>query len=239
LLQEVPQAYQTQINDVLLAALGRVCGEWSGRDAVLVDVEGHGREEEVVEGVDLSRTVGWFTSMYPVVLEVGEASEWGPGRALSGTKELLRGVPGRGMGYGVLRYGKGNEEISQRLSGLPQAEISFNYLGQIDQVMRESKLFRPGRELIGSESAAGNRRQHVLGVSGIVAQGRLQMDWNYSETLHRRETIDTLAERYLECLRQFIAHCLSPDAGGFTPSDFELTKMTSDALRQVAAQLDD
>jgi len=239
LLQEVPQAYQTQINDVLLAALGRVCGEWSGRDAVLVDVEGHGREEEVVEGVDLSRTVGWFTSTYPVVLEVGEASEWEPGRALSGTKELLRGVPGRGMGYGVLRYGKGNEEISQRLRGLPQAEISFNYLGQIDQVMRESKLFRPGRELIGSESAAGNRRQHVLGVSGIVAQGRLQMDWNYSETLHRRETIATLAERYLECLRQFIAHCLSPDAGGFTPSDFELTKMTSDALRQVAAQMDD
>ena len=230
LLQEVPQAYQTQINDVLLAALGRVCGEWSGRDAVLVDVEGHGREEEVVEGVDLSRTVGWFTSMYPVVLEVGEASEWEPGRALSGTKELLRGVPGRGMGYGVLRYGKGNEEIGQRLRGLPQAEISFNYLGQIDQVMRESKLFRPGRELIGSESAAGNRRQHVLGVSGIVAQGRLQMDWNYSETLHRRETIAGLAERYLECLRQFIAHCLSPDAGGFTPSDFPLAGLTQKEL---------
>jgi non-ribosomal peptide synthase protein (TIGR01720 family) len=208
LLQEVPQAYQTQINDVLLAALGRVCGEWSGKAAVLVDVEGHGREEEVVEGVDLSRTVGWFTTMYPVVLEVGEAGEWEAGRALSGTKEQLRSVPGRGMGYGVLRYGKGNEASSQRLAEMPQAEISFNYLGQIDQVMRESKLFRPAQERTGSESAGENRRQHVLAVSGIVVKGKLQMDWSYSETLHRRETIVALAERYLPLPRRRRLYCL-------------------------------
>jgi amino acid adenylation domain-containing protein/non-ribosomal peptide synthase protein (TIGR01720 family) len=240
LLQEVPGVYQTQINDVLLTALGRVCGEWSGSEAVLVDLEGHGREDIFAE-VDISRTVGWFTAMYPVLLEVGEAGQWEPGAALSGTKEQLRGVPRRGIGYGALRYGRGNgsEAIRQRLEEMPQAEISFNYLGQIDQILQGSKLFRPGRERIGSESAAENPRQHVLAVSGIVVQGKLQMDWNYSGKLHRRETIAALAERYLDCLRQLIAHCLTPDAGGFTPSDFDLAKMTPGALRQVAAQLDD
>ena len=217
LLQDVPGVYQTQINDVLLTALGRVCGEWSGSDAVLVDLEGHGREDVFAE-VDHSRTVGWFTAMYPVLLEVGEAGQWEPGRALSGTKEQLRGVPQRGIGYGLLRYGRGtgNEDISQRLKEMPQAEISFNYLGQIDQILQGSKLFRPGRERIGSESAAENPRQHVLAVSGIVVQGKLQLDWNYSGKLHRRETIEALADRYLDCLRELIAHCLSPDAGGFT-----------------------
>jgi non-ribosomal peptide synthase protein (TIGR01720 family) len=106
-------------------------------------------------------------------------------------------------------------------------------------MLRNSTLFKPGRERIGSESAAENRRQHVLAVSGIVAQGKLQMDWNYSQKLHRRETIQALAGRYLDCLRELIAHCLSSDAGGFTPSDFELVKMTPGSLRQLAAQLDD
>jgi amino acid adenylation domain-containing protein/non-ribosomal peptide synthase protein (TIGR01720 family) len=233
LLQEVPGVYQTQINDVLLTALGRVCGEWSGSEAVLVDLEGHGREDIFAE-VDISRTVGWFTAMYPVLLEVGEAGQWEPGAALSGTKEQLRGVPRRGIGYGALRYGRGNgsEELRKRLEEMPQAEISFNYLGQIDQILQGSKLFRPGRERIGSESAAENPRQHVLAVSGIVVQGKLQMDWNYSGKLHRRETIAALAERYLDCLRQLIAHCLTPDAGGFTPSDFPLTKLTQNEINQ-------
>jgi amino acid adenylation domain-containing protein/non-ribosomal peptide synthase protein (TIGR01720 family) len=115
---------------------------------------------------------------------------------------------------------------------MPQAEISFNYLGQIDQILQGSKLFRPGRERIGAISAAENPRQHVLAVSGIVVQGKLQMDWNYSGKLHRRETIAALAERYLDCLRQLIAHCLTPDAGGFTPSDFPLAKLTQKELDQ-------
>jgi amino acid adenylation domain-containing protein/non-ribosomal peptide synthase protein (TIGR01720 family) len=229
LLQDVPGVYQTQINDVLLTALGRVCGEWSGSEAVLVDLEGHGRED-IFAGVDISRTVGWFTAMYPVLLEAGAAGSWEPGRALTGIKEQLRAVPGRGLGYGVLRYGKGETERGRRLEEMPQAEISFNYLGQIDQMLRNSTLFKPGRERIGSESAAENRRQHVLAVSGIVAQGKLQMDWNYSQKLHRRETIQALAGRYLDCLRELIAHCLSSDAGGFTPSDFPLAKLTQEDL---------
>ncbi|WP_037867572.1 condensation domain-containing protein, partial [Streptomyces sp. NRRL S-1868] len=97
--------FRTQVNDVLLAVLGRVLGCWSGRDRVWVDVEGHGREEAVV-GLDVSRTVGWFTSIYPVVLEAG-GGDWG--RDIRAVKEMLRGVPDRGIGFGALRYLGGHE----------------------------------------------------------------------------------------------------------------------------------
>ena len=109
LLQEVPRAYRTQINDVLLAALAQALSEWTGEKRVLVDVEGHGREE-IVEGCDLSRTVGWFTTIFPVLLEVNNSS--GPGETLKSVKEQLRRVPNRGIGYGLLRYLRGDETVS-------------------------------------------------------------------------------------------------------------------------------
>src|SRR5205807_10066427 len=101
LLQDVPGVYRTQVNDVLLAALGRTLARWTGRDRVLVDLEGHGREE-LFKGVDLSRTVGWFPTMFPVPLHVPTHTD--PGTLLKSVKERLRAIPGRGLGYGALRY---------------------------------------------------------------------------------------------------------------------------------------
>ena len=207
---------------------------------MVVDVEGHGRED-IFADVDISRTVGWFTSLYPVVLEVGdgEGGEWEPGRGLSLVKEQLREVPNRGIGYGVLKYVSGDEEVRRRLEEMPEPEISFNYLGQVDQVLRDSTLFLPGTENTGSPIAGVNPRQHLLDVTGIVAQGKIQFNWQYSEQLHRRETIEKLAGEYLTCLRELIAHCRSAEAGGYTPSDFTLAKLTQKTLAKVASQLDD
>src|SRR5204863_7877923 len=98
LLQDVPGVYRTQVNDVLLAALGRVLSGWTGHDRVLVDLEGHGRED-VFDDVDLSRTVGWFTTMFPVALHLPADTDWGA--TLKSVKEQLRAVPGRGLGYGA------------------------------------------------------------------------------------------------------------------------------------------
>ncbi|WP_312877595.1 non-ribosomal peptide synthetase [Lentzea indica] len=117
LLQDVPGVYRTQINDVLLAALGRVVCRWTGHDRVLVDLEGHGRED-VFDGIDLSRTVGWFTTMFPIAL--GTTDEWAT--TLKSTKEQLRAAPHHGLGFGALRY------LADTV--LPQLpSISFNYLG--------------------------------------------------------------------------------------------------------------
>src|SRR5262249_51209587 len=139
LLREVPRAYRTQINDVLLMALCRVCGQWSKSRRILVDVEGHGREEMNGE-VDLTRTVGWFTTIYPVLLEID--TERGIDEQLKDVKEQLRRVPNRGVGYGVLKYLSADEEVIEGLNEDSPAEISFNYLGQLDSVLGKSKLFR-------------------------------------------------------------------------------------------------
>ena len=238
LLQDVPSVYNTQINDVLLTALGRTLEGWRGSEAVLVDLEGHGREE-IFADVDVSRTVGWFTSTYPVLLEGGRrGGTWEPGKALGTMKEQLRGVPNRGLGYGLLRYGSEDEGTRTRLRELPRAEIIFNYLGQVDQVLRGSALFVSAGDSSGRPMACENRRAYVLDVSGIVVQGKLQMNWGYSEKLHRQATIAGLARRYMECLRELLAHCRSEEAGGFTPSDFVADKMTQDELMQIASFLD-
>src|SRR5207247_7744318 len=123
LLQEVPAAYRTQIGDVLLTAVLEAFAEWTGREELLIDLEGHGRED-LFTGVDLSRTVGWFTTIYPVRLQRGAG---GPGEALKAVKEQLRRVPNRGIGYGLLRYVR-DEEMDSSAGG------SFNYLGPFDQV---------------------------------------------------------------------------------------------------------
>jgi len=149
LLQEVPGVYHTQINEVLLSGLALALGQWSGQQVVLVDVEGHGREP-ISERVDVSRTVGWFTTIYPVLLEVAGSREQ-VGEVVKQVKEQVRGLPGQGLGYGVLRYLAEESESRRRLQELPQAEVSFNYLGQMDRVLNEETLFGAASESSGRD----------------------------------------------------------------------------------------
>jgi amino acid adenylation domain-containing protein/non-ribosomal peptide synthase protein (TIGR01720 family) len=234
LLQDVPRIYRTQINDVLLTALARVIAGWTGNRQVLVNLEGHGREE-ILAGVDLSQTVGWFTTIFPVLLDL--EGEWEAGRALKQIKEQLRQVPGRGFGYGLLRFVHPDEKVRGTLAGLPQAQISFNYLGQFDQVFRGSQLFAPAREGSGRSVAPENRSLHLIDIGGMVVGGRLQISWSYHENLHRRATIDHLAHLYMSTLRDILQHCRGAEAGGYTPSDFPLANINQDDLSQIASLL--
>ncbi|MEG4806698.1 amino acid adenylation domain-containing protein [Microcoleus sp. F8-D3] len=215
LLQEVPAAYRTQINDVLLTALAQAFECWTGNNSLLLDLEGHGRED-IFEGVDLSRTIGWFTAVFPVLLKIEKPSDLGA--TIKSVKEQLRAVPNRGIGCGVLRYL--NREIAKKMHILPQAEVSFNYLGQFDQVLPKSSLLMLSSEPSGPiRSPRGNRR-YLLEINGFIASSKLQLDWTYSENIHRRESIESFATGFIESLRSLIQHCQSPDAGGCTPSDF-------------------
>ena len=226
LLQEVPGVYHTQINEVLLSGLALAIGEWSESPVVLADVEGHGREE-ISERVDVSRTVGWFTTIYPVLLEVngGEAGE-----VVKQIKEQVREIPGQGLGYGVLRY---LGEAGERLRALPQAEVSFNYLGQIDRVLNEETLFGAARESSGSYRSETGRRSYLVEINAMVAGGQLQVSWSYSTQVHRQETIAKLATAYVQSLRTIIEHCRSEEAGGYTPSDFPLAQLSASELPAV------
>ncbi len=234
LLQEVPAAYRTEINDALLAALAQAVAKWTGSSALLVALEGHGRED-LFDDVDLSRTVGWFTTLYPVRLDL--TGIYDPGEALKAVKEQLRRVPRRGIGYGLLRYLCEDEEVRQQIRALPQPEISFNYLGQLDQAVPEGSPFGPAPESGGPAHSPRGKRSHRLEINGVIAGGRLQLEWTYSETLHRRSTIERLAQDFLEALRAIIAHCQSPDAVGYTPSDFAEFEWDQEDLDDIMAAI--
>ncbi|MEP7010066.1 MAG: amino acid adenylation domain-containing protein [Acidobacteriota bacterium] len=235
LLQEVPRAYNTQIEDALVAALVLAFSSWTGDDALLLEMEGHGREE-IFPDVDLVRTVGWFTSVYPVWLATSGLRDLGG--VLKHVKEQLRCVPGRGMGYGLLRYRAADDEISRRLAAFPEAEVRLNYLGQLDHVVASSSPLEPA-----STGSAGPplsplaRRRYLVDVHGSVVAGCLRLEIGYSEAVHHRATIERLAAGLIEQLRGLIAHCLSPEASGYTPSDFPDVQLSQDELDDLLTRL--
>ncbi|MEH2154021.1 amino acid adenylation domain-containing protein [Nostoc sp.] len=233
LLQDVPGAYNTQINDVLLTALVQTFTRWTGSHSLLIDLEGHGRED-LFEDVDLSRTVGWFTSIFPVLLKLEDRND--PGEVIKSVKEQLRRIPNRGINYGIRRYLSSDE--SNQLKAFPQGELSFNYLGQFDQTQLATLGWKYAQESSGSIHSPKGQRSHLLTVNGLVVEGRLKLEWQYSEHFHSWATVEKLANQYIEALEAIIAHCLSPDAGGYTPSDFPEVEFSQEALDELLAEIE-
>jgi non-ribosomal peptide synthase protein (TIGR01720 family) len=223
LLQEVPRNYRVRIQEVLTTALVRSMSRWNGGKGLLMDLEGHGREE-LPRKLDVSRTVGWFTTLYPVYVQLEMK---GLGEDLKAVKEQLRRVPGHGLGYGVLRY----LDREERLRDVPQAEVVLNYLGQFDQLMGDGS-WRVAEEGAGAERGRVERRPYLLEINSYIGNRCLQIDWSYSKAVHREETMQTLAAEYVKEIRELIAYCCATE-GGQTPSDFPLTKISQSQLDQI------
>ncbi|HEW98429.1 MAG: hypothetical protein DRR16_10450 [Candidatus Parabeggiatoa sp. nov. 3] len=236
LLSEVPKAYRTQINDVFLTALVQSFTGWTGEKSLLIDFEGHGREE-LFEDVDLSRTVGWFTSLYPVLLNLRAVSN-DASTALKTIKEQLRRIPNHGIGYGLLKYL--NPEQASRLQALPQAQVSFNYLGQFQQ-FSEEPLLGLASEDSGAFQGATNPRAYLLDINGLISDDQLRIDWSYSKSHFKSTTVEHLAQSFITALQALIAHCQLPEARGYTPSDFPLARLQQTTLDKIVGlqQLDD
>jgi amino acid adenylation domain-containing protein/non-ribosomal peptide synthase protein (TIGR01720 family) len=230
LLQRVPRVYRTQVNELLLTAVIQAFARWTGNTHLLINMEGHGRED-LFEGVDLSRTVGWFTIIYPVALALDNPSDID--QAIKRVKEQLRSLPHHGFDYSILRYLC--PELAPSLETMPQPEILFNYLGQFDQHYGPSGFFDLAHEEVGLMRGPRGQRRHLLEIVGHVVDGRLQMNWMYSRFVHKPETISAFAEAFIEALQSLITFCLSPGAGAFTPSDFPLADLTQTTLDQLVA----
>ncbi|WP_414575219.1 amino acid adenylation domain-containing protein [Anabaena sp. CCY 9402-a] len=233
LLQEVPQAYRTQINDVLLTALALTFQTWTGESRLLVELEGHGRED-LFPSINLSRTMGWFTSLFPVLLDIYPSADLGI--SLKAIKEQLRQIPNRGISYGLLRY-LASPTIRDTLKAIPLPQVRFNYLGQSDQIFSENSLFTPASESIGHSHSPRGKRNTLIEINSIVTGGKLRCDWTYSKQLHHRQTIVTLADNYQKILLSLIQHCLTPQVSGFTPSDFPQMDFTQDELDKLLGEL--
>ncbi|MGW5955816.1 amino acid adenylation domain-containing protein [Bacillus mycoides] len=229
LLQEVPVTHKTRINEVLLAALGQAIVDFTNQQTVSIHLEGHGREE-MVEGIDLSRTVGWFTSISPVHLNFQGTKT--PIEGLKAVKDQLRQIPNRGVDYGILRYLK--KELLPFYQQKPS--ISFNYLGQFDQVFSKESLFMQETGFTFLDHAPDSKPSHLIDVIGMVKDEKLHFIWIYSREQFSRLKIQAIADGMLRHLRQLINKPTSESA--FTVSDFaDAEDLTEESLSKVLLKL--
>lgn len=230
LLKQVPPVYNTHVNDVLLTALVRAWGRWSGSQTLLLDLEGHGREESL-GNVDSTRTVGWFTSIFPVRFSCSDwEGAWRPGETLKVVKEQLRGIPRRGVGYGMLRYLSEDSALSAGAA----SSVVFNYFGQFDQMLAGSQLFRLKNDLTGPWRSPKQRRRYPLEINCLVLEGRFEARWTCPQSVAGQT--QQLADEYMTALRQIISHCASPGVGGRTPSDFPLARLDQSSVDRVLSE---
>ena len=236
LLREVPGIYGTEIGDIILAALTRVFQRWTGSPTLWIDLEAHGRED-IFDDIDLTRTVGWFTTLYPVCLDLPPDAE--PGQAIKVIKEQLRQIPHHGLGYGLLRYLSPDPTLGNRLKALPLAPVSFNYLGQLPQASADSLFSILASEPLGQQRSPDAPRSHLIEINAAIFQGELLIDWTYSSQVHSRYTIERVAGLFVDELRTLIAHCQSTDALGYTPSDFPdagLSQVELDTILRITSR---
>ena len=250
LLTRVPAAFHGTINDVLLTGLVLAVADWSRRhdrdagNAVLIDVEGHGREE-VFGDVDLSRTVGWFTSLFPVRLDPGpldldEALAAGPalGRALKLIKEQLRALPDHGLGYGLLRYL--NAATGSQLRDFASPQIGFNYLGRFSATSGTTDWAEADEAVTLGGGDPAMPLAHAIELNALTRDDRagatLTVRWTWAPALIAEASVRELAQGWFHALEALVRHAAQPDAGGRSPSDLPLVALTQGEIEQLEKQ---
>ncbi len=235
LLRDVHHAYHTRIDDILLAALAQTMAEWTGQPTTLISEERHGRED-IDPQVDVSRTVGWFTTLFPLALTVPAGAD--PGPAIRAVKEQVRAVPQNGIGYGMLRY-LGDPELQRALAERPQPPILFNYLGVAQQANKTAAPLWRHYEGMGQLYGPENERAHLIDINAQVRDGRLVARWQYGPGQFQEATITAVAEAYITTLARLIDHCLATEQDQHTPSDFPLANLQQDDLDGLSDLLAD
>uniref|UniRef100_UPI0024574DF4 condensation domain-containing protein n=1 Tax=Nocardia gipuzkoensis TaxID=2749991 RepID=UPI0024574DF4 len=246
-LTAIPGLYRGGVNDGLLSALAMAVARWrgDGSQAALVKLEGHGREEDVVPGADLSRTVGWFTSAYPVRLDLADADltdAFAGGAALGeivkSIKEQLLAVPDKGLGYGLLR--QLNPETAAGLGS--SGQISFNYLGRMSAGEIPEQLAEIGWVPVADlgqldvDMDLDMPANASIDINAIVTDSdegpRLGASFAFPTGLLTQERVQEFADLWVEALTALATHARRPDAGGFTPSDMSLVRVRQHDLEQ-------
>ncbi|MEM9271763.1 MAG: amino acid adenylation domain-containing protein [Cyanobacteria bacterium P01_F01_bin.143] len=230
LLQDSNQAYNTQIDDLLLTALVKTFAHYSNQSFLLIDLESQGRT--ITESnLDLSRTVGWFTNIYPVLLDLQETTDLAENIKI--IKETLYKAKQQSFNYSISRYLQDNQQLKQ----LPIAPISFNYLGQFDNLQSALSIFKLASESTGLNSATENEMSHEIAINCSIINSQLQIGWNYNHASYKPETVINLAEQYIINLQQIINHC-NLSMGSYTPSDFSLVDLEQNAIDSIVDLVD-
>ncbi|AZP18708.1 amino acid adenylation domain-containing protein [Streptomyces aquilus] len=254
LVGRTPALFHCGVHEVLLATLAGAVARWRpevGVDGLLVDVEAHGREP-LAEGMDVSRTVGWFTAVHPMRLEVSglDLDDAAVGGASAGAlvkrvKEQVQAVPGDGLGHGLLRWA--NPDTARVLAGLPVPEIGFNYLGRFTAAGPDAGPVRPW-QTAGDAAMVGTADPdmpvaHALEAGALVADTPdgplLTLTLSWPRTLLDERRAECLGEAWLELLEGLATHTADPTAGGHTPSDFALLDLDQDEIEAFESEFAD
>ncbi|WP_406275702.1 amino acid adenylation domain-containing protein [Nocardia sp. NBC_00881] len=233
-LTTAPDRFHCSADDVLLAGLAMAVSRWRDRRSSLFTLEGHGRAEAILPGADVARTVGWFTSVYPVAvdltgIDLGDAFAGGPaaGTVIKSTKEQLRVVPDKGIGFGLLRYL--NAETADALVDAPTPQLSFNYLGR-SATGGATGAWLPRRFAATQDDRAPLAA--VVDINAVLTDTGLEVTWAYASRLLDAADVGEVAELWADALRALGDHARTVGAGGHTPSDFDLVPVTQ---RQIDA----
>ncbi len=224
-LHDVPASYPVTTPELLVAALYLAMRDWTGAPALTVQMESHGRPD-LSPDIDLSRTVGWLTALYPVHLATPDPR---PEDVLRMVKEMLRRVPNDGVGYGVLRQAGALPEMP--------AQVRFNYLGQTGGLLDGAGLLRPAPESAGPLRGSDNPRDVALELNILATGDGLRLGWHFSPGRIAPATVTALADGFARHLSDLAAHCLTGEDAGFTPADFPDMDLGADDLEDLLRSL--
>ena len=228
LIKDTKKAYNTEINDILLASLGLAIKNWTGENKVLVNLEGHGREE-IMPNMNITRTVGWFTSAYPVILDCEKSDDIGYYIKL--VKDDLRKIPSRGVGYNILKYITPKEYIND-LEFKLKPHISFNYLGQFDNDINQG-VFNMSSISTGDSISKESERLYDININGMVVNEELSLNFEYNKDEYDKSTIIEFVKNYKEALLDVIKHCTEKENTEMTPSDFDYKEVSIEELQDM------
>ena len=236
LLQLAQKKYRAQINDLLMTALMEAFHRWAGMTSLSVNLEGHGRED-LFDDLDLTRTLGWFTTIFPVRLRKKEGD--GLVTTLRRVKDVLRSLPNKGFGYGLLRYVAQGNSLLEQLRERREPLVSLNYLGQLDQTVPEALGFSAAQESMGAMQSTRGTRTNLLDFSAGVIGGRLWVGCTYSENIYAGETIESLTRAFLDALKSLVMLCEDSYAKAYTPTDFPLARLDERKLARLTTAYPD
>ncbi len=237
LLKKVPKAFNTQINEILLSALLLSYAKWknqaSDESELIIDLEGHGREY-IVDKINLSRTIGWFTTMFPLKLHTISISDLSI--LIKSVKEQVRRVPQHGINYSILKYLCDDNQIKTNLAKVKNRDILFNYLGQFD-AQPADLLSISTDQFKGSDISPDLIREHQIAINSIIIQGEMSVDFTYCNRIHNAQEIRNLAKLYIDALKEIINYCSAYETTSYTPADFGLTDISLQYWEKIIAKL--
>ncbi len=233
LIQKTPKIYLTQINDILLTALVLAKGDWTKDYTLSIALEGHGREN-IIDEIDISRTIGWFTSVFPVYIKIDD--HYNLEKSIKIVKETLNQIPNKGIDYAILKYLTPKVELSSIISDntiYTEPSINFNYFGQWDNVFLQKDIFKFAEESTGNNIAKENYSLYSLNINSEIKQGVFIASFDYNSNHYMSTTIEKFGSLFISRLKEIISFCNQKIANNsYTLSDFQQSDLDFEEMQK-------